>query len=107
MTAPTSRWRSRVADAIDRRLGPAGRAVGGPLAAAVLAGAGQSAAVVVQAVLLATVIERGLEHGAGVASVRGPLIGLGVALGGAGAARLGGRVGRRPGRRVGDRPASL
>jgi len=80
VTAPSSRWRRRVADAIDRRLGSAGRAVGGPLAAAVLAGAGQSAAVVVQAVLLATVIERSLEHGAGVASVRGPLIGLGVAL---------------------------
>ena len=75
-------------DRFDRRLGTAGSLARRYLAIAVVAGLAQSVTVVVQAVLLATVIERGLQSGATVRDVTPELIGLGAAIAARGALGL-------------------
>lgn len=72
-------------DRFDQRLVAAGALSRRHLAVAVTAGLAQTVTVVVQAVLLATVIERCLEHGATVGDVTPQLIGLGAAIAARGA----------------------
>jgi thiol reductant ABC exporter CydD subunit len=69
-----------VTDRFERRLGAAGSLARRYLAASVVTGLAQSVAVVAQAVLLATIIERGLEARATVADLAPQLIGLAAAI---------------------------
>src|SRR6202034_2517762 len=77
---PTCRGRRRVRTRFDQRLGTFGTPTRRHLVAAVVAGLAQTVTVVVQAVLLATVIERCLQSGADLGRVTPQLIGLGVAI---------------------------
>jgi ATP-binding cassette subfamily C protein CydCD len=65
---------------LDRRLGASGSLVRPHLAVAVAAGLAQTVTVVVQAVLLATVIERCLQGRATTSDVTPQLVGLGAAI---------------------------
>lgn len=69
----------------DQRLGAAGSLARRYLAVAIGAGLAQTVTVVVQAVLLATVIQRCLERGATVGDVTPELVGLGAAIAARGA----------------------
>ena len=66
--------------AIDLRLGTAGTPARGHLAVAVAAGLAQTVTVIVQAVLLATIIERCLRSAATLGELTPQLIGLGAAV---------------------------
>lgn len=80
MTTTSATVGRRATNRFDQRLGMAGSLARGNLAIAVAAGLAQTVTVVVQAVLLATVIERCLQAGATLADVTAPLIGLGAAI---------------------------
>jgi ATP-binding cassette subfamily C protein CydCD len=80
VTAPPPSARRRAAGRFDLGLGTAGRPAPRAVALAALAGIGQSAAVVVQAVLLADVIERALLQRSALSPLAPQLIGLGLAI---------------------------
>jgi ATP-binding cassette, subfamily C, bacterial CydCD len=80
VTAPPFSARRRAVRWVDLRLGKAGRPARRAVTLAAVAGVGQSAAVVVQAVLLADVIERALFHRATLSSLGPQLVGLAIAI---------------------------
>jgi thiol reductant ABC exporter CydD subunit len=85
VTTPLAWAVRRATGQIDEALGGDAAGVRSLVALAVVSGLGQSASVVVQAVLLATVIDRALQHGATTASLVPELVGLGIAVAARGA----------------------
>lgn len=82
VTAPSAWWRGALRP--DRRLGLASSLARRFAAGSAAVGLGQAAMVVVQAVLLATVIQRALEASATLPAVLPQVIGLGLAIAGRG-----------------------
>ncbi len=80
MSSPLAWALRRATGRIAAVLGPDVAGTGALFATAVVSGLGQSVAVVVQAVLLATIIERALEHGATASAMVPELVGLGIAV---------------------------
>ena len=85
MTTTSAPVSGRAIDRFDLRLGTAGGPARRHLAVAVAAGLAQTVTVIVQAVLLATIIERCLRSAATLGDVTPQLIGLGAAVAARGA----------------------
>ncbi len=85
VTTPLSWAVRRATGRIEETLGPDAAGARRLVALAVLSGLGQSATVVVQAVLLATIIERALQHGTTTSTLVPELVGLGIAIAARGA----------------------